>query len=173
MNACSPLPRGFFIVMLLCGGVARADDPVVVNDPPGTEYADQWSGPTTKPAPGTVSTADWDVSICRGTFSTLIQNTTSVQFGAYWQCTSQKNATIRAVIQECLRLGANDYYCDENTERYGPLANDYGYMIRSDAYMSCTRYSTGTYYRPVAEDMSVQGVPVTDKTGNPGYSNCN
>ncbi|MCA0144101.1 hypothetical protein [Blastococcus sp. LR1] len=140
----------------------------MIDDPPGSQYANSWEVDTPPAEASTgdgMSTANWPVGVCRGTFSNAIRNTRSVQFGAYWQCTSGSVYTeIKAGVQVCDRVGAN-YGCNKETTRFDSITRKAtGYMNRSDASYPCTPGVT-RYYRPVAVQMSVNHQPVYDKLG--------
>lgn len=149
------------LVVAVATPASASEEPVVVvNDPPGTEYAQDWDSPPERKRGGKDDdvTAQWSIGVCRGSFSTLIQNVGSVQFGAYWQCTSSVQTTIRATIQQCTRYADGSYFCDPYSERYGPLANSVAYFNRSDAYFPCIA-GQGYYYRPIARNMTVKECP--------------
>lgn len=152
-------------VLLTAAPSSNAASPVrVVGDPAGTEYVDAWSS---SPGPATSS---FVVGGCRGTFSALIQNSRSVQFGAVWQCQPKATASIRASIEGCQKFAANDYFCSNRT--YGPVVTLNSNFIRSDAYFPCVPGAGGYYWRPKADAMVVNGIPVSEKTGIPVYANC-
>lgn len=130
-----------------------------------------WEESAPKPSQKGGDNLDWTGGVCRGSFSTLIENVGSIQFGAYWQCTSPVNTTIRAYVQECLRFDDGSFYCDPNSEGVGQLANATQHFNRSDAYYGC-RTGTREYYRPVARQMTVKGATVTNKYGAPVLSDC-
>lgn len=142
---------------------------VVVNDPPGTQYSNTWE----MPVPDALGTMHplWDAGVCRGSFSNLIQNVSTVQYGAYWQCTSSVLTTVRANVQECDLLANGQYYCYLGTQATGRTATNTAYFNRSDAYFGCTPDKT-TFFRPVATYLSVQGNSVTKKYGTPNLGTC-
>jgi hypothetical protein len=155
------------LLLSLSAGTATAAPPVVIGDPKGTQYADSWGDVDSgqgKKGTGEVG-ALWTGGVCRGSFSNAIRNTSSVQFGAYWQCTSSTVFTeIKAGVQLCDRVGTY-YGCNKETTRWDSITRRAtGYYNRSDASFPCTVGVT-RYYRPVAVQMSVNYQPVYDKFG--------
>lgn len=163
-----------FLAVMSClvvtGGTATAevDEPSqeIVNDPPGTEYADDW-----EVTPESDDGARWGGGVCQGTFSSLINNVATVQFGALWSCTSPVFTTIQVFIQPCIRDTSGSFSCLSSLEVPGNFAAANQYMNRSDGYYNCTPGDPG-YFRPVARNMGVNNVPVSNKYGTAVYSSC-
>lgn len=150
-------------------GSGTVHKPIVINDPPGTDYSGTWNAPIL--APRGKAVPNWAGGVCRGSFTNLIQNVGSVQFGAYWQCTSSVDTTVQVFVQECDPIAGGKFYCFLENESRGNLAHNVAYFNRSDAYFGCQPPQT-KYFRPVARFLSVQGVSVANKYGTPVLGTC-